>query len=158
MRSIKLEELTEEQRKLLDAAEKAMGNAYSPYSGFSVGAAILTDDDHIITGSNVENASYSESLCAERSALARANAIGKRIYRSIAVIAKHMDYNTIQVSAPCGSCRQMMHEASSVSGSDLEIIMSNTDKSRIIISTISELLPLAFGPEDMGDDVGKYRG
>ena len=158
MKSIKLEELTEEQRKLLDAAEKAMENAYCPYSGFSVGAAILADDGHIITGSNVENASYSESLCAERSALARANAIGKRIYSSIAVIAKHRDYNTIQVSAPCGSCRQMMYEAAHLTGSDLEIIMSNTDKSKIIISTILELLPLTFGPEDLRGDVCKYRG
>jgi cytidine deaminase len=150
-------QLNQAQQILLDQAAKSMETAYSPYSHFYVGAALMSQDRHVITGSNVENAAYNPTICAERSALARANAMGIRTFDSIAVIARGEDFETSEVTAPCGTCRQMLYESSQISGVDLEVIMSTTRKDKIIIATISELLPLAFGPADLGIDVKKYR-
>ena len=127
-----------------------MQNAYSPYSKFCVGAAILTTEGQIVTGANVENAAYGSSICAERAAILRANAMGYRMWKSLSVIATGSDFETKEVTAPCGSCRQMLYEFSQVSGVDLQILMSTTRKDRIIISSINELLPFAFGPKDLG--------
>ena len=151
------EKLSETQKKLLDEAEKVMENSYNPYSNFFVGAALLTQDNEIITGTNVENAAYSNCFCAERAAVVRANTTGCRKYKAIAVIAKGKDFNTEEVTAPCGSCRQMLYEASQISEHDLEVVMSTTKKDKIIISSISELLPLAFGPKDLGIDIKRYQ-
>jgi len=139
------------QQELLLEAEKAMDNAYCPYSGFSVGAALLTENNLTITGSNVENASYGITICAERAAIIRANALGKRRFKSIAVIAGSKKYNAKEPTAPCGACRQMLYESSVISERNIEIIISNTDKTNVIISSIIELLPLAFGPENLNN-------
>ena len=157
MEDVNYESLNEEEKKLLDAAEDVMKTAYNPYSHFYVGAAILTKDGDIITGSNVENAAYGSTICAERMALGRANAEGKTMYESVAIIAKGEDFDTKEVTAPCGSCRQMLYEASQVSEKDLEIILSDTKKENIVKTSISELLPMAFGPKDLGIDVKKYQ-
>jgi cytidine deaminase len=144
------------QTKLLDAAKEAMERAYNPYSKFFVGSALLTKSGQIITGSNFENASYGNTICAERSALVRANAMGHREFRAVAVIAKAENSDTEIPTAPCGACRQMLFEASQISRNDLEVIMSNTKMSRINIMKISKLLPLAFGPKDMGVNLKRY--
>ena len=157
MKELTYEELTETQKKLLDAAEKAMKNSYNPYSKFFVGAAILTKNDKIITGTNVENAAYGSTICAERAAILRANAMGYRVYKAIAIIAKGQDFDTEDVVGPCGSCRQVLYEFSQISEQNLEVIMSTTKKDKIVISSIEELLPLAFGPKDLGIDVKKYQ-
>ena len=157
MKTTTYEKLTETQKKLLDKAEKVMANSYNPYSNFSVGAALLTQDDKIVTGTNVENAAYGSTICAERAALLRANAMGYRMFKAMAIIGKKIDFDTKEVSGSCGSCRQMLYEASQVSGQDLELIMSTTNKDKIIISSINELLPLPFGPKDLGIDIKKYR-
>jgi cytidine deaminase len=157
MKEIKFEELSEKEKELLKSASEAMNNSYSPYSKFSVGAAILTQDGQIITGANVENAAYGSSICAERSAIMRANAMGKRMFDKIAIISKGEDFDTKEPSAPCGSCRQVIFEFAQISKKDIEIILSNTKMSKIIISTISEILPMAFGPDDLGINVEKYR-
>jgi len=157
MKTTTYKDLSELQRKLLDAAATAMETAYNPYSHLYVGAALLTHDDQIITGSNVENASYGDCICAERAALLRANAMENRQYKSIAIIARWENTETKKITAPCGSCRQMLYEASQVSKNDLEVIISTTNKGKIVISSISELLPLAFGPKDLGIDVQKYQ-
>ncbi|MCK4797695.1 MAG: cytidine deaminase [Spirochaetes bacterium] len=156
MKTTNYKGLTNPQKNLLDAAEKAAETAYNPYSQFFVGAALLTHNDIIITGSNIENASYSCAICAERAALSRANAMGHKKYKSIAIIARRLDSKIEEVITPCGICRQMLYEASQVSENDIEIIMSNTKKDKIIISSIKELLPLAFGPKNTGVDVKKY--
>ncbi|MEK7580213.1 MAG: cytidine deaminase [Patescibacteria group bacterium] len=157
MKNINYQNLSPIQKDLLAEAEKAMEEAYNPYSKFFVGAALLTLDDQIITGANVENASYGLTVCAERSALLRANVMGKRMFKALAIITRGDNFDTAQVSAPCGACRQMIYEASQVAGKDIEIILSNTNKDKIIICTIRELLPLAFGPRDLGIDVDKYQ-
>jgi len=79
------------------------------------------------------------------------------MFRSIAVIGRGQDFKTKKVTGPCGSCRQMLYEASEASGNDLEIILSTTDKDQIVITSIGELFPLAFGPLDLGVDVTKYQ-
>ena len=119
MRTILYNDLSTLQRELLDAAAVVMETAYNPYSRFFVGAALLTKDNQIITGSNVENAAYGNGICAERSALFRANAMNYRQYKSIAVIARGENADTKEVTAPCGSCRQSIYEASQISEQNL---------------------------------------
>ncbi len=153
MKEVKFKNLSKRYQELLSAAEKAKATAYTPYANFAVGAALLTINNKIITGSNVENASYGLSVCAEHSALVRANALGERRFKALAMIAK----GGKEVITPCGSCRQMIFEFSQISGIDLEIIMSNASKEKVVVAKISELLPLAFGPTDLGVDIKKYK-
>ncbi len=157
MHSVLWEQLTSRQQALLDAAAAAMERAYAPYSGFSVGAALLSHDGQMISAANVENAAYGSTICAERMALGRANAEGKRLFSSIAVIARGRDFATSEVTTPCGACRQMLFEFSQLAGVNLEVIMANTKKDKIILSRISELLPMGFGPRDLGIDVADHR-
>ncbi len=139
--------LVKEYRLLLEEAEKAMERAYSPYSKYKVGACCLTTDGKMFSGSNLENSSFGASICAERVAIANAHAhgYGDKI-TAIAIITKNGDKPTQEItdSASCGICRQVIAEASKRSGIDITIIMSITDKSKIGIANISELLPLAF--------------
>lgn len=157
MKAMKYYLLTEIQQKLLQEAKEVMKTAYNPYSHFYVGSALLSRDSQIITGSNVENAAYGSSICAERSALLRANAMGLRVFEKAAVIGRGDGFDTSEVTAPCGSCRQMLYEAAQISELDLEIIMSTTKMDKIVVATIEELLPLAFGPKDLGIDLKRYR-
>jgi cytidine deaminase len=151
MQEASYEALPEDRVRLIEAAVRAMDTAYSPYSGFSVGAALLTTGGDIITGSNVENAAYGSTICAERAALLRANAMGHRAFTAIAVIARGRDGPTLTVTAPCGACRQMLFEASCVGRQDFEVILASTGREKIIVTTINELLPLPFGPKISAD-------
>ncbi len=157
MRTVPYDQLDNAQKKLLAEAEKVMQTAYNPYSNFYVGAALLTPDNHIILGSNVENAAYGSTICAERAAIVRTNAAGYRIFNKLAIISRGRDFDTEDVSAPCGACRQVLYEFRQIAEKDLEIILSTTRKNKIIITTIDELLPLAFGPKDMNINVKKYQ-
>jgi cytidine deaminase len=139
--------LSDVQKLLVKKAEEAASNSYSPYSMFPVGAALLCEDGSIITGSNYENASYGATICAERVAISRANAEGMRSFRSMAIIAKGgKSSNPI---TPCGICRQILYEAGRYSNRDIEVIMSNEKKDRILVINISKLLPFAFSPKDI---------
>jgi len=144
MQEIEYRNLDEEEKKLVQAAERAMKTAYNPYSKFSVGAAILTESGKIITGSNVENAAYGSTICAERVAVFRANAIGERNFKKVAIIT-----SGDKISGPCGACRQVLFEFSQISGLDFLVIMTNLKKDKVILAKISELLPLGFGPKDL---------
>lgn len=146
-KTMKYEDLKPKEKELLDAAEKAMSNSYSPYSHFKVGAAVLTEDGTIIPGTNYENAAYGSTICAERVAIMAANARGYRKIKKIAVIGKgEADAPTI---SPCGSCRQVINESSDISSKEVQVIMSNTAKDQIIIKGIKELLPMSFGPKNL---------
>jgi cytidine deaminase len=148
MQVITYEDLDSTEQALLDQASQAMDTSYSPYSHFEVGAAILTDDQQIINGSNVENAAYGSTICAERSAIMRANAMQKaKNLRAVAIIGRPHKHKTDDIVSPCGACRQVIYELSGKHNT--KIIMSNTDKSKIMVSTIKELLPLAFGPNNL---------
>ncbi len=120
--------------RLIEAAKEARLNAYAPYSGFAVGAALLGEDGRIYRGCNVENAVYPVGVCAERSALAHAVQSGCRRYAGIAVVADADD-----VCVPCGMCRQALSEF----GSHIKVIMANL-RGDVHTLTLGELLPQAF--------------
>lgn len=126
--------------QLLEVAKNARENAYVPYSHFKVGAAVLTSDGKIITGCNVENASYGLAICAERVAVFNAVSQGNTSFKAIAVIA-----DTEEPVPPCGACRQVLTEFSR----EMIIIMANL-KDEIKRTTVGELLPYAFTPEKFG--------
>ncbi|CAM4519958.1 cytidine deaminase [Paenibacillus endophyticus] len=136
------EGLSDSYTALLDAAKEAMGRAYVPYSNFRVGAALLDDEGNIHHGCNIENAAYSPTNCAERTAMFRAVSDGKRPgqFQAIAVIG-----NTEGPIAPCGVCRQVLVEFCSP---DMPVVMGNL-KGDWTISTVAGILPGAFTPASL---------
>ena len=140
---------------LVQAARVAALNAHAPYSRFAVGAALLMTDGSIVTGTNVENASYGLSLCAETVAIATAAAAGRlREVAAIAVIGGAMDdagrpTGTVPVS-PCGRCRQVLNEAAQLGGRDLPVHCGAAEGDVVTSYRLSDLLPRAFGPADLG--------
>jgi len=146
--------LSEMNRGLVSAALDASGHAYAPYSGFAVGAALRTRAGAIHAGANLENASYPVGICAEVSAVAAANAAGEFDIEAIAVVGHKFTQppDSAQVVTPCGRCRQIIFEAGQISGVDIEVLSCNGDLSQIIETNISELLPSAFGPANLGLD------
>ena len=129
--------------ELVAAARAAMAGAYAPYSNFRVGAALRFDDGEIVTGTNIENASYGLSLCAETVAVANAMAAGRRGgLAEVAVIGTGAAPVT-----PCGRCRQVLNELAELGGTDpLVLCVGPDDVYRI---ALSELLPAAFGPASL---------
>lgn len=125
--------------ELIRAALKAREKSYSPYSGYSVGAALLTADGEIFTGCNVENASYGATLCAERVALFSAVAQGKHDFEALAVVGGKSGSET-DFAFPCGMCRQVMSEFCK---DDFKIIVARTESDFRTFS-LSELLPHSF--------------
>jgi len=117
-----------------------------------VGAAVLTTSGEIFTGCNYE-VSAGDSICAEKAALTTANTkgYGKEL-RAIAVIARRRDSPTRGVTGPCGGCRQMLVEAAQRANYDPEVILSTTLKDKIVLTRISELLPLAFGSHNLNGE------
>lgn len=127
------------QRRLEKAARAAAKASYSPYSEFPVGAAILCGSGKIFTGCNVENASYGLCNCAERTAIFSAAATGERVVTAVAVYTP-----TAIPSSPCGACRQVINEF----GPDA-LVISVCDGDDRIETTMSALLPAAFGPKNL---------
>lgn len=125
-------------RELFDMAKSAREGAYVPYSGFKVGAALLCDDGTLYTGCNIENASYGVTVCAERVALFKAVADGKRAFVAIAVAGGERDKPLIECF-PCGICRQALSEFCE---KDFRIILGEGDELRSY--TLEELLPHGF--------------
>jgi cytidine deaminase len=140
--------------KLIAAARDAARNAHAPYSRFGVGAALLLADGTILTGCNFENASYGLSLCAETVALAKANSEGRlRDVVEIAVIGGAMANGGLTGTAPispCGRCRQVLNEAAPLGGRDPVIPCAAAEGEAVESYRLSELLPHAFGPADLG--------
>ena len=132
-------------KEALEAAAKAREKAYAPYSNFYVGAALLTIDEQIITGVNVENASYSVAICAERSALASAVSQGHRHFEAVFVTARGRDYDISEPVSPCGVCRQALFEFRQYAGQPLTVVMANTKLDKIRQASIDELLVDGFG-------------
>jgi cytidine deaminase len=139
---------------LIDAAREAATNAYAPYSRFGVGAALLLDDGTVIAGANLENASYGLSLCAEAVALATANTAGRlRDVVAIGLIGGRITPAGLtgeEVVRPCGRCRQMLVEAGQLGGRDIAVYCASADGGASERHLLSELLPFAFGPDDLG--------
>jgi cytidine deaminase len=128
-----------EYKKLIKEAKKARKKAYTPYSKFKVGAAVLSADGKIFTGCNIENASFGLAVCAERVAIFKAISEGSIKFKAIAVIG-----DTDKPCSPCGACRQVISEF----GENIPLIMANL-KGDVKIKKIKELLPEAFSKNDL---------
>ncbi len=135
--------MRETDRRLLDAAKDARKSAYCPYSGFSVGAALLTGDGTIVTGCNVENAAFL-SVCAEQNAICKAVSEGNKDFYAIAVVGAPEE-EPGKYCPPCGKCRQIMAEF--CDPDTFEIILYDTDDSCKVFS-LGALLPESFGGRD----------
>ena len=128
--------------KLIDTAIEQLKFSYTPYSNFKVGAALLTKSGKIYTGCNIENASYTPTNCAERTAFFKAVSEGVRDFQAICIVGGK-DGKLTEYTAPCGVCRQIMME--SCNPKTFQIILA-VDKERYEIYTLEELMPLGFGP------------
>jgi len=132
------------EKELCRAAIAAMQRSYSPYSGYRVGAALLTADGAVYTGCNIENASYTPTVCAERTAIFKAVSEGERQFTAIAV-AGGKDGVLSGAFPPCGVCRQVMAE---FCPPDFPVLVV-TGEDMYTRYTLSELLPSGFGPDNL---------
>jgi cytidine deaminase len=123
--------------ELITLASEARRQAYAPYSGFAVGAALRTASGRVYTGCNVENASYGLSICAERVAVGKAVSEGERDFDTLAVVSETM-------ASPCGACRQVLAEF----GLDIKVVMADLEH-RQEIHSVGDLLPAAFTPASL---------
>ena len=123
-------------KQLIETAEGARESAYAPYSGFTVGAALLCADGTLYTGCNIENASFTPTCCAERVAIFKAVSEGKRNFVAIAVAGGKAGERALDVCAPCGVCRQVLSE---FARPDMRVLFSDGSQ-----TTLGELLPLSF--------------
>jgi len=129
-----------EQEHMLDLAYEAMEKAYTPYSHFNVGACLKGESGKYYLGCNVESASYTPTNCAERTAVFKAVSEGEQKFSAIAIVCSGKN-----PAAPCGVCRQVLREFCK---DDMPVVFA--DKNRNVIeSTLGELLPHSFGPEDL---------
>lgn len=131
-----MEKLLEE---LIEKALEVRNNSYAPYSGYRVGAALQTEDDAIFTGCNIENAAYTPTICAERTAFFKAVSEGKRKFKRIAIAGGRGEMPN-DYAFPCGVCRQVMAE---FCDGDFEVI-AVIDKEHYKVFTLDELLPKRF--------------
>lgn len=140
-----VKELPEDVQELTLRAKSIRDNAYSPYSRFQVGAAILLGNGEVITGSNQENASYPAGLCAERTAIfyAGANFPDAKILKLV-VSAKSLNHSVTVPTPPCGSCRQAIAEYEVKQDSPIEIYFMGESGKVVMADSISDLLPLIF--------------
>lgn len=146
--------MSETRDALIAAARDAAALAYAPYSGFHVGAALLLKNGDVVTGANVENASYGLTLCAETAAVAKiANEGWIGELAEVAIIGGRPDGGDLIGSDPvnpCGRCRQILNEAAECSKVDILVHCASGDGSAVNSYRLSELLPAAFGPKDLG--------
>ena len=130
-------------KELMHLAQEARKNSYSPYSHFCVGAALLAKSGKIYTGCNVENASFSATNCAERTAIFKAVSEGERDFLALAIVGGRAG-ETAPFCAPCGVCRQVISEFCPKS---FEIILGSEEQFKVY--TLDELLPLSFSDKDL---------
>ncbi|MBR6382055.1 MAG: cytidine deaminase [Lachnospiraceae bacterium] len=129
---------------LIRAAQDARLHAYAPYSGYYVGAALLTEDDRVYLGCNIENASYGITNCAERTALFNAVSEGERSFRAIAIVGSPQDTDPKDApdyAYPCGACRQALSE---FCGPDFLVVAAKSVTDYEVYS-LGELMPKGFG-------------
>ena len=145
--------MTEEE--LVERARAAALRAYAPYSKFHVGCAIESADGEVVTGANMENASYRLGICAEQSALTAAQAaFGLDKVARIAVAGGRIEGGALAgegTVTPCGGCRQAILEAAQLSGRDVEILCANGDGGQVERHSIATLIPHGFGPANLKD-------
>lgn len=136
-----------DREELIRLAFEAREKAYTPYSHFKVGAALLAKSGKIYTGCNIENAGYTPTNCAERTALFKAVSEGERQFDAIAIVGSMEGKTNEIMTGPCGVCRQALYE---FGGDDLLVIMAKS-KEDYIERTLGELLPFGFGPANLAE-------
>ena len=134
----------QEKQALIDLANTARQRAYVPYSNYPVGSSLRTKTGRIFTGVNIENAAYPQTMCAERVAIFKAVSEGEKEFEVITVV-------TNNGGSPCGGCRQVMAEF----GLDTIILLADGNGKLVKQTTVRELLPDAFTPEQLGKQVNK---
>lgn len=132
--------------KLIEMAYEAREMSYAPYSHFKVGAALLAESGKIYKGCNIENAAYTPTNCAERTAFFKAISEGERRFTAIAIVGGKEDEDKLEFCAPCGVCRQVMMEF--CNPKEFQIILSRGKNERKIYR-LEELLPIGFGPDNL---------
>ncbi len=129
----------ENYKKMIELAQSAMKNSYSPYSHFKVGACLKTVNGKYFVGTNIENSSYGASICAERSAISCAISSGEKNFEAIAIVSSGDDY-----CPPCGICRQVLSEF----GDNIKVVLAKSPQDYVVYN-LSELLPHKFFEGDM---------
>ena len=135
-----------DHKELMKIAMKAREKAYAPYSGYRVGAALLCEDGTVYTGCNIENAAFSPTNCAERTAFFKAVSEGEREFEAICIVGGQNGRLT-DYTSPCGVCRQVMREF--CNPREFLVILA-VDEDHYREYRLEELLPLGFGPENLG--------
>lgn len=134
-----------DEKQLIEQAIEARKMAYTPYSHFKVGAALLTKSGKVYKGCNIENAGYTPSNCAERTAIFKAVSEGEREFAAIAIVGSMEGETNTLPTGPCGVCRQVMVEFCSL---DMPVIIAKSPADYITMK-LGELLPLSFGPANL---------
>lgn len=127
-------------QKLISMAIQIRQNSYSPYSNFAVGAALITTDNTIFTGCNIENSSFSPTICAEQTAIFKAISDGYKTFKAIAIVGGPKNIELVNLCPPCGVCRQVISE---FCNDDFQIILA-TSEIDYKIYTFADLLPIRF--------------
>ncbi len=130
-------------KELMRLAVEGRGKSYSPYSGYRVGAALLTKSGKAYTGCNIENAAYTPTNCAERTAIFKAVSEGEKEFSAIAIVGGKGE-NPADFCAPCGVCRQVLAE---FCDGEFRVLLGTPENIRVC--TLAELLPLSFGKSDL---------
>ncbi|MGI6258497.1 MAG: cytidine deaminase [Anaerolineaceae bacterium] len=130
---------TEQKSELVRVAREYQKQAYAPYSGYLVGAAVLAEDGKVYGGNNIENSAYPSGLCAERVAIFKAVSEGNRGILAVCVVTKN-------AGSPCGACRQVMREFASL---DMPIFIANEQGEIVWETSMDGILPRSFGPESL---------
>jgi cytidine deaminase len=143
-------ELSEQDQHLLMKAIETSESAYAPYSSFKVGAAVLLDNQVIITGSNQENAAYPSGLCAERVALFAASSRYPDIsVVALAIVASSDNFTVNEAVSPCGACRQVIAEYEIRQSKPIKVIFSTKEGNGILTEGVDSLLPFKFSKKDL---------
>lgn len=135
-----------ENKKLIAKAFQARESSYSPYSGYAVGAALLSEDGRIFTGCNIENASFGATNCAERTAVFKAVSEGALHFTKIAIVGGKSGENVSDYAFPCGICRQVLREFTDPEQFEIITAVSEDQYQK---KTLSQMLPESFGPEKL---------
>jgi cytidine deaminase len=145
-----IDELSLEDKKLLEIARNNLNNAYAPYSNFKVSAALRLENGEIVLGTNQENAAYPSGLCAERVAVFFASANFPKVpFVSLAITAKNITDTLKEPIFPCGSCRQVILEYETLQQKPIRFILAGSEGNIIVIDGIKNLLPFSFDANSM---------
>lgn len=145
-----MDELEEQDARLLQQAIDVLDQAYAPYSGFKVAAALHLVNGHVVTGTNQENVAFPSGLCAERVAIFHASHQYPGVnYTAMAIVAKGVHFKMDHPAAPCGSCRQVLMEYRLMQEQPLKLILAGESGEILVVDDARELLPLYFHEPDL---------